>query len=768
MSLYPFPITLITPVGGAGGAVPTGNQAASNPLGYSSASLADPLELGSAYAPTGAISLFSGGVAWNTPTANRLHACGPAFVAPASGTVELQAYCQGGTNAQKFRLALYQDNGSATVTQVGRSGETDSYTAGSRPGTLIGITGETTVAAGTVAAPEAYRGTGETFNVVAGTIYHVALWLENIASGAQFVLLSNGVNCNYYRTDSGVANYSSAGSPPNPFPGASPTTDTQRQSYVIRAVYTDPAPGTIVTVTATPRSSERCIDVAWTAASNATGYRIERSTNAGGSWDRLARLVGLAYPDRDLATGTTYLYRVYPLRDAEDNTPTVSNSATVSGVRVAYAAVSPSITSSSSGVWNPLSGLSGGNQPVTGVTDHEEYDRTGFEWNKFQTTSNPATFTWTASDNFLSGLAAQRRGWWRFRCQVNDEGNQLPPFMTASTDYYNIDEFGDYWPNWNNAQVLTWLKAWIDAAGARYNNDSRLTVIDMGYYAQYGEWAGRQGADPATPQTKRDLIDWITTAFSNKLVVMSAMDTSTQDEEDVFWHALGKPNVVGCRQDALGRLTTSYMYQQIYGGDRSLRTQNLMRSRSFYRACEYFDNYTDAATSSWILIEADSTALRLGVTGGANNEFVDGLGAANRARAVTGYRVGAYRFTIPYATFPSPINRANDNVATVVIENVGLGPLIEDRALYLQFRQAGSVVSEQEIDVDLTMVLPGERALTLLVEIEAANVPAAGTYDITIEGPSFASGRVPALNFAIDSTRQGGGYVLFEDVTVEA
>lgn len=80
----------------------------------------------------------------------------------------------------------------------------------------------------------------------------------------------------------------------------------------VRAVYestvsTSPlgVPSNLV-ATATSTTS---ISIAWSAAANATGYQLERSSN-GGAFVLIASPTGTSYTDTSVASGTTYVYRV--------------------------------------------------------------------------------------------------------------------------------------------------------------------------------------------------------------------------------------------------------------------------------------------------------------------------------------------------------------------------------------------------------------------------------------------------------------------------
>ncbi len=94
---------------------------------------------------------------------------------------------------------------------------------------------------------------------------------------------------------------------------------------------TAPSPPTGLTATATSSSQ---INLSWTAPANnggsaITGYKIERSTNAGSTWSTLVENTGSSsttYSNTGLASNTTYTYRVSAINSVGTSSP--SNTAT--------------------------------------------------------------------------------------------------------------------------------------------------------------------------------------------------------------------------------------------------------------------------------------------------------------------------------------------------------------------------------------------------------------------------------------------------------
>jgi Fibronectin type III domain len=93
----------------------------------------------------------------------------------------------------------------------------------------------------------------------------------------------------------------------------------QLSDVVSATTATGPSGVTMVTATAT---SSTTIDVTWTDVDGETGYRIERSTDGGGSWTTIATTGQdvTGYTDAGLLAATTYSYRVFAT-DADGESP---------------------------------------------------------------------------------------------------------------------------------------------------------------------------------------------------------------------------------------------------------------------------------------------------------------------------------------------------------------------------------------------------------------------------------------------------------------
>lgn len=760
---------------------PTGNQASINEWALAIAPAATPIQLGNWYAPSDeSVGNFTGGLSWDTPTANRLIAVGPSFMAPETGTVSLQIYCRGGTNEQDFRLALYADNGSALPTHTARSGAVDAISAGSRPATLIDVTDPIVVASG---AASAWRGASgdPRFPVTANTIYYLALWTENISSGAQVLLFNGGVNSARIVTNNGIANYHPSNDPSDPFPSSGSTSVTLRQDYAFRVQFYPADRAAPASVTTTQVTGVRATLTTWAAVSGADRYQIERTKDSV-SDGTIAVVPGTAtsFRDDDLEEGSEYEYTVTAWRGGSDGTPTTGAPVTITtAVRVAYATVTPSHVADSTRIDGPMRGLHGANVSVGGVTQYEDYQRFGFEWRALEPTLG--NYTISPIISFLNSLSSGQRAWIRVRTSVPGNLNTLPADIPS--DKYN-DSGGARYPNWNDSyhvhpngvsgRIQLWLNAIANletSPGVKLKDDPRLGLIDMGVYAQFGEWTGDAGSQPASAATRQLIANAVLAAFSNQLVIMSATDTNTTTDEGVLWGILTNPRVIGFRQDALGRLTTPYMFQQFYR-DRSLRLQNLMIQRTWWRTGEWFAAYTSSAadTDSILLALEDTTLLSVASIGGENHGNYASLGGTNQTRTIDAIRLSGYRYRVEAVRYPSPIALGNATPLSIAWRNVGNARIPETRQPQIQLRRNGEIVWWQTLSLDLSTLLPGEPTTVYSDTIVVSGIPVSGAgvvYDLCLQIPQVNTRR-PAIPTALTGEQTGRYYVIAAGIQVIA
>ena len=102
----------------------------------------------------------------------------------------------------------------------------------------------------------------------------------------------------------------------------------QTQNFAITTNGGPPAPPAVPTgVTATAISTSQ-ITVAWTPATGATSYKIQRSPDGSAGWIQVGTSATTSFTDSGLTPSTTYFYRVIASNSVGDSTPSTAASAT--------------------------------------------------------------------------------------------------------------------------------------------------------------------------------------------------------------------------------------------------------------------------------------------------------------------------------------------------------------------------------------------------------------------------------------------------------
>src|SRR5207244_11734088 len=90
-----------------------------------------------------------------------------------------------------------------------------------------------------------------------------------------------------------------------------------------------PAPPTGLSASAVNASQ---IGLSWTASSNATSYKIQRSPDGSTGWTQVGTSTTTSFTDSGLSPATTYFYRVIASNNAGDSAPSASASATTANL----------------------------------------------------------------------------------------------------------------------------------------------------------------------------------------------------------------------------------------------------------------------------------------------------------------------------------------------------------------------------------------------------------------------------------------------------
>src|SRR6266567_5492161 len=111
-------------------------------------------------------------------------------------------------------------------------------------------------------------------------------------------------------------------------------TQTAGLNAVISGVFLGggpPAPAAPTGVTATSVSASQ-ISVSWTASSNATSYKLQRSPDGSSGWTQVGTSTTTSFTDSGLSPATTYFYRVIASNNNGDSPPSSAVSATTASL----------------------------------------------------------------------------------------------------------------------------------------------------------------------------------------------------------------------------------------------------------------------------------------------------------------------------------------------------------------------------------------------------------------------------------------------------
>lgn len=740
----------------------TGDQAASNTFAYSGWDGLEPQPTaGFDYAPFESMSIVdTNTLGWKTPASasepfmtNRQYAYGPAYLPETAAQLYVDAALEGGGTAGAVRLGAYNGNGSFTTNDYISSGTT----VNARPTTLIGMSSEITVAinaAGTWFPSPAAINSG---TVGAGFIWP-AIWRDNVGGGVSLMTFPAGMNSYRVRVNSSVNPYTQSGTAAANFPGDAQTSRTNRVAGALRFRYDPVAPSAPTSLAATAMSGERGYDLTWVNTDvRTTRTRVERNINSAG-WVIIAVVEGATYPDTDLPAAASVEYRVVACYKNVASSPSSTASGTVAGVRYAYATATLTLIAGTATLQNPYSGLYGKTHTIPTVTQDMGYKRTGgTNWEDVQPSADPDEFDWSAYSTYLgSTLASDERATVRTRAVANDGTNTLPSFV--SSDTYSTARSGNRDPKWMNAQVWTWIQAWIASFGANFASDARIAWMKFGIYGPFGEWSGTM-AEYATAARKIAIIDAMLAAFPNHKFTMNF-----DDDEEVMTYALAHSRVVGIEQLALG--DSPYMWRRL-SGDCSYAQRVLNESKTMWRLTEDYTTDDNADSALWLLKKNDVRDLDLGSYSDRNLSLAGGLGASNLALLKESiYRCG-YRFDVPRGRYPSPIVRGRSQVYALAWHNSG-NNIIPDIDAYQprwELRQSGVLIWSTPVSLALSEVVATNDAHIIAQKITVTGI-SAGTYDLCISIPSLGA-RIPAIKLGLTGQQAGGEYIVHSGITVQ-
>lgn len=200
------------------------------------------------------------------------------------------------------------------------------------------------------------------------------------------------------------------------------------------------------------------------------------------------------------------------------------------------------------------------------------YERDDFHWNQIETAAPTAaqiankTGTYDLS-MFEQGAAAAKAlgGKFGFRISLMGMGDQrVPDYIINNQGTYGGNGQGgsQYAPDYNNDAFLSRIEALMKAIGAKYGNDPRFGMGDIGFYGMYGEWHLFGAPSGSTAINTASAIRIINAHVDNMPQMHWVMMYGNSDVSDAVHYAMTKVssqgNYVGWRNDCLGSASQGY------------------------------------------------------------------------------------------------------------------------------------------------------------------------------------------------------------------
>lgn len=390
----------------------------------------------------------------------------------------------------------------------------------------------------------------------------------------------------------------------------------------------------------------------------------------------------------------------------------------------------------------------------------------------------------------------------------------VPAYLKPYGWYSN----GVFIPDWNSNVFIRRAEALIAKLGEAYNNDPRISMIEMRMYGLYGEWH-MYGVDYATAPvmgdkycadsicdasykpiipdgttattlgatTLRRFINAYINAFPNKPLI--AM-TGQENINDSVEYALSKRLDIGLRNDGLGLW---YVTGTVNGVRRSgmaeyfrdmaklpywtknTYTNNASESLGMNRwkyapmIVEYAqvtpgdkETYLGTGQPVFQVAQQQVKDFHISLIGNGNMMTTfSSFSAQEQTDAILAGKLAGYRTILKSLTLPSTITAGNSFQTIGVWENVGVAPIYESWNTYLQLRNSsGSVVWEGKSLASLKRILPNSSAPYSQTDTFTIDTPLpSGIYTVSVMVRDPDNVRQP-LPLAISGRSSDGSYPL--------
>lgn len=434
---------------------------------------------------------------------------------------------------------------------------------------------------------------------------------------------------------------------------------------------------------------------------------------------------------------------------------------------------------SSPEIVNPLRGLYRwmGNELVPSPNplprpSFDSYER--YEWRSLEPKLNQYDFT--AIENDLQRAAREgRKHAFRVRVLVSGQASSVPDYMRPLMERgwshtFDGDSNPTYIPDWNDPDFLQRVERLIKALGERYDQDPRVSYIDIGIFGIWGEWHTYQlnypsatGARTMTRENRQKLIDFHIAAFPSKRLLMMS------DDEQSLLYALKQSPRIGWRRDSLG---DDHF-------DKPSKNANLWaiardRWKTAPVVTELINPRGHSDPESYALARDQVVRYHVSMISNGNAIKWNVLSAQGRQMLIEAAKHSGYRYRPQEIYFPSTLKpTANFTIASTWL-NEGVAPAYEPWAIIWQLRSpSGVIVWQEESSLDLQLLLPttdsdrtsgtsGDESLPHFKHEDQITLPAnltPGTYQLQLLVRDPQGYRAP-MSLAIQGRQPDGSYNL--------
>lgn len=337
-------------------------------------------------------------------------------------------------------------------------------------------------------------------------------------------------------------------------------------------------------------------------------------------------------------------------------------------------------------------------------------------WKDFEPESNQIRFT--EIDSLLEQLSESNMTLsFRLMAAGNYDyspGSQLPDWLMdlgIAGTWYGIDGATNcFMPDFADSVMMSNVRRVIAAFGAKYDGDSRISHVDVGWIGHWGEWhilpaARTNGAEPPDWEIRRQYVQWMLEAFPNTYVIAQINDTNALAEACIS-------NNGGWRADSFGDLKPGWNHMNnMY--PKHIAAANIGDVWKTAPVCME----TGGVISNWFLLNWDVEEI---FDRGVEEFHVSVFNAKSSSipfelmDEVTAFlkRLG-YRFVLKQLTLPDTIHAGDTVDFAAVWENKGCAPAYYDYIVKYRIQDGeGHTVQEWSSSTDVKAFLPGTHQYT--------------------------------------------------------